>query len=109
MTNCALTCIKRNAMKRFLVFVFIYQILALASTRAASDADVTIIKAAKVTIAETVITIVAEATTRITLIQDNRDPAYKGLRWMGRPATWVHVKSDKATFTIRQSHAGVLD
>ena len=96
-------------MRPFLASLITFLILASASTRAATDADVTIIKAGKVVIDEGVITIVAEATTRITLIQDNRDPAYKGARWTGRPVTLVHVKSDKATFTIKRPHERGLD
>jgi hypothetical protein len=96
--------LRLNAMKAFLAFL----ILAAASTHAASDADVTIIKAAKVVIEAEVITIVAEAKTRITLIQDNHNPAHKGAQWMGRPVTHVQVKSDKATFTIRRpNYAGL--
>lgn len=89
--------------------VFAFLLITTAMTHAASDADVTIIKAAKVVVEENLITIVAEANTRITLIQDNPDPAYKGARWTGRPVTLVHVKSDKATFIIKRPHEGVLD
>ena len=91
------------------VSVFSFLILISASTQAATDADVTIIKAEKVVIEEDVITIVAEATTRIMLIHDDSDPAYKGARWMGRPVTLVNVKSDKATFIIKRPHKGQLD
>jgi hypothetical protein len=97
------------AMKPFLAFVFGFLLLAPASARAASDADVTLIKAKKVIIEENVITIVAEATTRITLIRDNDDPAYKGPQWMGRPVTLVHVKSDTATFIIKRPPEAVLN
>jgi hypothetical protein len=96
-------------MKPFLASAFALLIVTSASTRAASDADVTIIKAKKVVIEEGVITIVAEATTRVTLIQDNHDPAYKGARWTGRPATLVHVKSDEATFIIKRPLERGLD
>ena len=97
-------------MKSLLASVLMFLLLAGTFIHAASDADVTIIKAQKVVIEESVITIVAEATTRITLIQDNQDPAYQGARWTGRPATLVHVKSDKATFIIkRPREAGLED
>jgi len=96
-------------LKPFPASVLSFLILASVSTRAATDADVTIIKAEKVVIEEDVITIVAEATTRIMLIHDDPDPAYKGARWMGRPVTLVNVKSDKATFIIKRPHKGQLD
>jgi len=89
-------------MKPLLASVFGFLIFVATSIQAASDADVTIIKAKKVVIEQDVITIVAEAKTRITLIQDDYDPAYKGTMWMGRPVTHVHVKSDKATFIIKR-------
>jgi len=102
------TGLKVNAMKLLFAFVLTFLVLATVSAHAASDADVTIIKAKKVVIEADVITIVAEAKTRITLILDNHDPAYKGMEWMGRPVTQVHVKSDKATFTIkRPRHSGL--
>jgi hypothetical protein len=88
-------------MKALLISVATFLLLATAPAHAASDADVTIIKAETVVIEEDVITIVAEAKTQITLIQDNFDPAYKGQAWMGRAAMRVQVKSDKATFIIK--------
>ena len=85
-------------------------LLALAASplQAASDADVTLIKASKVVIEESVITIVAEAKTQITLIQGD-GPADKGAQWMGRPVSRVTVKSDKATFTLRRPREGGLE
>ena len=75
----------------------------IASARAASDADVTLLKVKKVTIEESVITIVvAEAKTRITLIRDDYDPKYTGDNWHGMPVTRVQVISNKATFTIQR-------
>jgi len=51
-----------------------------ASARAASDADVTLLKVKKIVIEESVITIVvAEAKTRITLIRDDYDPKFDTL------------------------------
>jgi hypothetical protein len=73
------------------------------SARAASDADVTLLKVTRVVIEESVITIeVAEAKTRITLIRDDHDPAFTGDTWSGMPVTRVQVISNKATFTIRR-------
>jgi hypothetical protein len=93
---------KLNAMKPFLVSAFAFLILATASTHAASDADVTLFKVKKVVIEESVITIVAEAKTRITLIRDGYDPAYTGDNWHGMPVTVVQVISNEATFTINR-------
>ncbi len=76
--------------------------LGRATLQAASDADVTLIKVRSVRITEDAITIVAEANTRLTLIQDNRNPAYKGATWKGRAVTLAHVKSDRGTFIIKQ-------
>jgi hypothetical protein len=74
-----------------------------ASSRAASDADVTLLKVKKVVIEESVITIVvAEAKTRITLIRDDYDPKYTGDNWHGMPVTRVQVISNKATFTVKR-------
>ena len=74
-----------------------------ASARAASDADVTLLIVKKVVIEESVITIVvAEAKTRITLIRDDHDPAFKGDTWHGMPVTRVQVISNKATFVIKR-------
>src|SRR5262245_53178045 len=107
MTTSCVTDAKLNVMKSLLAPLLAFLFLATASTHAASDADVTLIKARKVVIEDDLITIIAEAKTRITLIQDNHDPAYKGAQWMGRPVASVHVKSDKATFIIKRPQPGV--
>ena len=74
-----------------------------SSTRAASDADVTLLKVKKVIIEESAITIVvAEAKTRITLIRDDYDPKYTGDNWHGMPVTRVQVISNKATFMVKR-------
>jgi hypothetical protein len=78
---------------------------SIASSHAASDADVTIIKAEKVVIEENVITIVAEARTRVTLISDDYKPDYKGPNWHGMPVTVVQIASAKATFIIKRPKA----
>src|SRR5678816_3949172 len=91
------------AMKPLLVSALTFLLLATASLDAASDADVTIIKAQKVDIEESVMTIVvAEAKTRITLIRDDHDPKFTGDTWNGMPVTRVQVISNKATFTIKR-------
>lgn len=90
-------------MKSLLTLVLMFLIFATASTHAASDADVTLLKVKKVVIEESVITIVvAEAKTRITLIRDGHDPKYTGDNWHGMPVTRVQVISNKATFTIKR-------
>src|SRR5436190_8626682 len=82
-------------------------LLFTASVRAASDADVTLLKVKKVVVEEAMITIVvAEAKTRLTLIRDGYDPKYKGDNWHGMPVTRVEVISNQATFTIKREAAG---
>jgi len=78
------------------------------SIHAASDADVTIIKAKKVVIEKDTITIVAEARTRITLIRDDHDPAFTGDTWHGMPVTRVQVICNNGTFIIKRPPDGSL-
>ena len=88
-------------MKPFLASVLALLVFLPASARAASDADVTLLKVEKVVIEETAITIVVtEAKTQITLIKDDHDPAFTGKQWHGMPVNVVQVISNKATFTI---------
>ena len=87
-------------MKLFLAFI--PALLFVAAARAASDTDVTIIKAEKVVIEENVVTIVAEAKTSIITLSGDYQADYKGATFMGRPMNQVTVKSDKATFVIRR-------
>lgn len=89
-------------MKSHLTSILAILFLASTTTHAASNVDVTIIKASKVVVEDDVITIVAEAMTRVTLIQGDHDPAYKGAQFTGRPATHTQVKSDKATLIIKR-------
>jgi hypothetical protein len=90
-------------MKPLLASALALLVFLPASARAASDADVTLLKVQKVVIEETAITIVvAEAKTRITLIRDDYDPKYTGDNWHGMPVTRVQVISNKATFTIKR-------
>lgn len=93
-------------MKQFLACVLLLFAFPAAPARAASDADVTLLKVKRVVIEESVITIeVTEAKTRITLIRDDYDPAHTGDNWHGMPVTRVQVISNHATFTIkRQQH-----
>lgn len=90
-------------MKALLVSVLALLVFLTASARAASDADVTLLKVKKVVIEESVITIVvAEAKTRITLIRDDHDPKFTGDCWHGMPVTRDQVISNEATFTIKR-------
>ena len=90
-------------MKLLPASVFALLAFLVVSARAASDADVTLLKVEKVVIEESVITIVvAEAKTRITLIRDNHDPKFTGDTWNGMPVTRVQVISNKATFVINR-------
>jgi hypothetical protein len=90
-------------MKPSIASVLALLVFLPASARAASDADVTLLKVQKVVIEETAITIVVtEAKTRITLIRDDHDPAFTGDTWHGMPVTRVQVISNKATFTIKR-------
>src|SRR5690348_9130055 len=81
---------------------FAFLLCSLSAGNAASDADVTIVKATKVVIEENVITIVAEARATITLIYDDYSPDYKGDNWHGMPVTRVKVASANGTFIIKR-------
>jgi hypothetical protein len=90
-------------MRLLLTSVLAVLVILTASARAASDADVTLLKVKKVVIEESVITIVvAEAKTRITLIRDDHDPKFTGDTWHGMPVTRVEVISNKATLRIKR-------
>jgi len=103
MTNGSASFRKLCHMKLLPASVLALLVLLTASARAASDADVTLLKVKKVVIEETVITIiVSEAKTRITLIRDDYDPKYTGDNWHGMPVTRVQVISNQATFTIKR-------
>ena len=65
-----------------------------------SDTDVFIVSAESVDIDDNKITIVAEATTTMTIITADHDPTYKGAAQWGRPAERVQAKSDNAKFVI---------
>ncbi|MES2465798.1 MAG: hypothetical protein V4675_00740 [Verrucomicrobiota bacterium] len=82
-------------------------IVALASglptaAKAASDADVTIIKASSVIIGDNVITITAEARTTVRLISGDPNPGHQGDTWHGRPVSTIQIKSDQAVFIIKR-------
>ena len=103
MTTCSASLSKFHHMKLLRASVVALLVILTASARAASDADVTLLKVKKVVIEESVITIVvAEAMTRITLIREDHNPAFTGDTWHGMPVTRVQVISNKATFTIKR-------
>ena len=90
-------------MKLLLATVLALVVIITAPARAASDADVTLLKVSKVVIEESVITIVvAEAKMSITLIREDHDPKFTGDTWHGMPVTRVQVISNTATFTIKR-------
>jgi len=88
-------------MKLLLASACAWLVLA-ASVQAASDTDVTIIKAEKVVIEEDTVTIIAEAKTSIITLSGDYKPDYKGATFMGRPMNQITIKSDQATFIIRR-------
>ena len=103
MTNGNATWREPWSIKRLLAFVLALHVLLTPPGRAASDADVTLSKVTKVVIEERVITVVvAEATTRITLIREGHDENVTGDTWHGMPVTRVEVISNQATFTIKR-------
>ena len=87
---------------RRLVLGFALLLCSMASGHAASDADVTIIKATKVVIDENTITITAEARTTVRLISGDHNPDYKGETWHGMPVSTIQVYSGGATFVIKR-------
>src|SRR5438105_2069637 len=91
---------------RPLVLGFALLLCSMASGNAASDADVTIIKATKVVIEENTITITAEARSTVRLIRGDHDPDYKGETWHGMPVSTIQVYSGSATFVIKRPLQG---
>jgi hypothetical protein len=90
-------------MQNRLLFLVLFLVANVVPARAASDADVTLLKVSKVEIMETEIIIeVSAAITRITLIKGGHDPAYKGDTWMGMPVSRVPVISNRAVFRVQR-------
>ncbi len=89
-------------MKSLLPLVCAFVLVLATSIQAASDADVTIIKATKVVIEENTITISAEARSTIRLFSDEHDPEYKGRTLYGKPFSAIQVYSRGATFVIKR-------
>ena len=78
-----------------------FLISATVSSQAASDTDVTILKAETVLIESNTVTIIAEATVSVMLTSGDYKPKGQG---GGRPGSQITVKADKATFTIQRQH-----
>ena len=89
------------ALTRLSLIVALVSGLPIAA-KAASDADVTIIKASSVIIGENVITITAEARTTVRLISGDPNPGHQGDTWHGRPVSTIQMKSDRAVFIIKR-------
>ena len=81
-------------------------ILATVSSQAASDTDVTILKAETVLIESNTVTIVAEATVSVTLTRGDYKPNGTGEE---RSRSQITVKADKATFTIQRQQLNPKD
>jgi hypothetical protein len=91
---------------RHLVLGFALLFCFMASGNAASDADVTIIKATTIVIEENTITITAEARSTVRLISGDHNPDYKGETWHGVPVSTIQVYSGSATFVIKRPLQG---
>lgn len=89
-------------MKNLFTHIAFSVFVLTTSIQAASDADVTIIKATKVVIEESTITISAEAQSTIRLHSGEHDPKYKGGTLNGMPFTAIQVYSRSATFVIKR-------
>ena len=89
------------ALTRLSLIVALVSGLPMAA-KAASDADVTIIKASSVVVGENVITITAEARTTVRLISGDPNPGHQGDTWHGRPVSTIQMKSDRAVFIIKR-------
>ena len=92
--------------RRRLLPIFGFLILATVSIQAASDTDVTILKAETVIITSNTVTIIAEATVSVLLTSGDYKPNGRG---GGRPGSQITVKADKATFTIKRQHVNPKD
>lgn len=75
---------------------------------AASDADVTIVKAHSVVIEEDKVTIVADAKARITLVHSDQHPAQKGDEWQGMPVSRPKIIGNKISFVTKRRPANDL-
>ncbi len=89
-------------MKAVFSIVSFFVLLLATAIHAASDADVTIIKATKVVIEANTITISAKAQSTIRLVSGDYDPDYKGATWHGVPVSVVEVYTESGTFIIKR-------
>jgi predicted S18 family serine protease len=84
--------------RSLLTAVLGFLILATVSSRAASDTDVTILKAETLLIESNTVTIIAEATVSVTLTSGGYKPNGTG---RGRPGSQITVKAS-ARVTSRE-------
>lgn len=88
-------------MKRSVLALFAILSCGLTiSAQAASDTDVTIIKAESVIIEENKITIIASAGISMIVLVNGTDKNSGQTEFLGQPAMWINVRADKATFVI---------
>lgn len=102
-------CISPFRSLRLLAVVLLFLTCSMSSVRAASDTDVTIIKAEKVVIEEGIITITGQARTTVRLISDTVPVGGASSTWMGRPVTVAKIMSDRATFIIKRPELNFND
>lgn len=72
----------------------------------ASDTDVYEIKAKSVTIEDGKIVITGEARIKMRVFTPGGAPAAGESQFLGRPAAWVEVLAEEATFTVRRPPQG---
>ncbi|MEO8615954.1 MAG: hypothetical protein ABI600_12495 [Luteolibacter sp.] len=89
---------------RLLIAAVVVLTYSTAVVRAASDTDVTIIKAESVVIEDSAITIIGKGRATARLI--NADGSST---WMGRTVTSVKIEADKATFVIKRPELNFND
>jgi hypothetical protein len=104
-----LRCLTMKRCPSRLPAIFAGLIFATVCSHAASDTDVTILKAETVLIESNTVTIIGEAKASVTLTSDDYQPDYKGDMWEGRPCSVITIKADKATFTIKRPQVKAQD
>ena len=89
-------------MKSLFIYLALGVLASFIQAAIPTDTNVTLLKVKQVTVEDSVIVIVAEkARTRITLLDGDQDPSYKGETRDGKPVTTVDVLANEATFTIK--------
>lgn len=77
--------------------------------QAASDTDVTIIKAESVAIEDAESTIIGRARTTFRLISDAESGGLERASWMGRPVTLVKIDADRAAYIDKRPELNFND